>query len=130
VALRPAAPVAVPPVAPAQAAPLRRACQEFEGVFLGLLLQEMRRTLPRGGLLSGGTAGEIFQSLWAQEVARAGAGRSSVGISDMLMAFFARPAGGPADPGGGPVCEAGPQSAKKAGWAAKAAAPSDRIHNR
>jgi flagellar protein FlgJ len=73
-------------------ADLRRACEEFEGMFLGLLLQQMRATLPRGGLLSGGTAGDIFQSLWTQEVARAGARSSRLGIADLLMQQLTPPA--------------------------------------
>ena len=66
-------------------AQLRRACQEFEGVFLGLLMREMQATVQPGGLLPRGTAGEIFHSLWCQELTNVGAARAPLRIADILM---------------------------------------------
>ena len=71
---------------------LRAACREFESLFLALLLEQMQATVPKDGLLSSGAAGDIFNSFWAQEVARAGAHSSPLGIGDLLMASFERPA--------------------------------------
>ena len=69
---------------------LRAACREFESLFLALLLEQMQATVPKDGLLSSGAAGDIFNSFWAQEVARAGAHSSPLGIGDLLMASFER----------------------------------------
>lgn len=69
---------------------LQRACQEFEGLFLGLLMREMQATVPQSGFLALGTAGETFQSLWGQEVGRAAARSSPLGIADLLMKSLSR----------------------------------------
>ena len=71
---------------------LRAACREFESLFLSLLLEQMQATVPKDGLLSSGAAGDIFNSFWAQEVARASAHSSPLGIGDLLMASFEPPA--------------------------------------
>jgi flagellar protein FlgJ len=64
---------------------LREQCQEFEALFLGMLFREMQSTVPKKGLLPLGTGGEIYQSLWAQEVGRAAARSSPLGIATMLL---------------------------------------------
>lgn len=79
---------------------LRSACRDFESLFLALLLEQMQATVSKDGLLSSGVAGDIFNSFWAQEVARAGAHTSPLGIADLLMASFARSA--PTAPDGTP----------------------------
>jgi len=77
-------------VAPAGAAgregpALREACEEFEGLFVAMLFRAMRATVPREGLLSGGSAGEIFDSMWSEEVGRAAARSGPLGIGEMLL---------------------------------------------
>ncbi|MGD0113972.1 MAG: rod-binding protein [Armatimonadota bacterium] len=64
---------------------LRSACQDFEALFLGMLFREMQSTVPKSGVLPLGTGGEIYQSLWAQEVGRAAARSSPLGIATMLL---------------------------------------------
>ena len=64
---------------------LREACAEFEGLFLSMLFRAMRATVPREGLLSGGSAGEIFDSMWTEEVGRAAARSGPLGIAEMLV---------------------------------------------
>jgi len=76
-------------VAPARREDLLRACQEFEGLFLSMLLREMQATVPRTGLLPLGAAGDIYRTLWAQEVGRAAARSSPLGISGLAMQALA-----------------------------------------
>jgi len=64
---------------------LRSACQEFEALFLAMLFREMQSTAPGGGALPLGTGGQIYQSLWAQEVSRAAARSSPLGIATTLL---------------------------------------------
>ena len=64
---------------------LREACEEFEGLFVAMLFRAMRATVPREGLLSGGSAGEIFDSMWSEEVGRAAARSGPLGIGEMLL---------------------------------------------
>ena len=79
-----------PPKSPHTNADLRAACQEFEAIFLSILLREMRATVPRNGLLPPGTAGQIFESLWGQEIARLGARSGPLGIADILVSALSR----------------------------------------
>ncbi len=66
------------------------ACREFESLFLGLLLRQMRATVSRSPLLPTGAAGDIFDFLWTREIARAGAHRSPLGIADALSAALSK----------------------------------------
>ncbi len=82
---RPQARPAAQPTALPASERLRSACQDFEALFLGMLLHEMQSTVPKSGVLPLGTGGEIYQSLWAQEVGRAAARSSPLGIATMLL---------------------------------------------
>ena len=67
---------------------LRRACAELEGVFLNELFKQMRETVPEGGVVSGGTAEEIFTSLLDQHIAVSVAERWDRGIGAALYRSF------------------------------------------
>ncbi|GEM_PF-6836172 len=87
--------------APAQEADgraLRRAGEEFEALFLGLLFRQMRASVPRGGLLPTGTTGELFEELWGQEVARAAARRGPLGLAEALREAAGRSSRGGVPP--------------------------------
>jgi Rod binding domain-containing protein len=76
---------------PAQPEPeLARACQEMESLFLTYLLKEMRATVPKNGLLSGGKAEEIYTSLADAELAKDLAARGGIGISQVLLTQLGR----------------------------------------
>jgi len=74
-------PAALPPTRPDD---LRSACQEFEGLLLGMLLREMYATVSRSGLLGANTGREVFEDLWTQELARLAARASPLGVADQL----------------------------------------------
>ncbi len=65
---------------------VREVCEEFEALFLSMLLRAMQATVRREGLLQTGTAGEIFDSLWVDEIGRAAARSRPLGIAEMLAA--------------------------------------------
>lgn len=79
--IAPAAPGALPATPPDD---LRSACQEFEGLLLGMLLREMYATVSRSGLLGANSGREIFEDLWTQELARLAARASPLGVADQL----------------------------------------------
>lgn len=79
---------------------LRRACAELEGVFLNELMKLMRETVPEGGVVSGGTAEEIFTSLLDQHVAISVAERMDRGIGAALYRSFRPDAPTQAPPSG------------------------------
>lgn len=57
-------------------------------MFLGLLMRQMQATVPRFGALSLGTAGDTYESLWAQEVGRAAARSGPLGIARQLIEWL------------------------------------------
>ena len=66
------------------AAKLKQACRDFESIFLGYLLQSMRKTVSKGGLLDSGLEGEIFQEMMDAELCKAAANTSATGVAEMI----------------------------------------------
>ena len=69
---------------PAEEEKLRKACTDFEALFINQILRTMRQTLPKGGLLKEGPERDIFQSLFDQELSRDIAGRKGLGLGEMI----------------------------------------------
>lgn len=73
---------------PASAAPsdsgLQKACQEMESIFLYLLIKEMRNTINKSGLISGGTAENIYTGMLDAELSKVMAERNGIGLSKIL----------------------------------------------
>ena len=53
--------------------------------FFGMLLSEMRRTIPKDGMFSGGRAEEVFQQMADQTLAEEFAKRSDIPITQELI---------------------------------------------
>lgn len=49
---------------------LLKVCQEFESLFVHMMLKEMRSTIPDGGLTEKSKGREIFQDMYDQELAK------------------------------------------------------------
>ena len=69
---------------------LQGACQDFEGLFLSMLFRAMKSTVPKDALLSGGTAGELFESMWADQVGSLSARSSPLRIADMVFSALGK----------------------------------------
>ncbi len=64
---------------------LRQATQKFEAIFISMLLESMRKAVPRSGFLSGGFQEEVFQTMLDNSIAENMATRGSgMGIAEML----------------------------------------------
>ena len=63
---------------------LREASQDFEAIFIKLMLDAMRKTVPKGGLIDGGMAEDIFEDLLYEERAKIMAKTGSLGLADMI----------------------------------------------
>ncbi|MDA3901585.1 MAG: rod-binding protein [Spirochaetes bacterium] len=59
-------------------------CIEFESIFVGQMLNEMRKTVHKGELLNGGHAEKIFEDLLYDEYAKSVSKNSDLGIAKML----------------------------------------------
>lgn len=69
---------------------LSRVAREFEGVFLNILVQSMRSTVPESGLMGSGGATQVYRQLHDAELARALAGTGDgLGIARLLEEQFA-----------------------------------------
>ncbi len=64
---------------------LREVCRDFEAIFIKQMLDAMRKTVGKDGLLDGGAAEDIFQDMLYDERSRIMAKTGSFGIQDLLF---------------------------------------------
>jgi peptidoglycan hydrolase FlgJ len=63
---------------------LRAACQDFEAVFLNMMLQSMRATVPKSDFFGRNSGEELFKSMLDQETTKNMAKAGGAGLADML----------------------------------------------
>ncbi len=63
---------------------LYRQCQEFESIFVNMMLKEMRKTVDKAGLLDGGQAEDIFQDMLYDEYAKDMTRAAGFGLADQV----------------------------------------------
>jgi flagellar protein FlgJ len=63
---------------------LKKACMDFESLFIHQMLKSMRQTISKTNLFGEGPAEEIFQSLFDQELSRSLASRDGFGLGKVL----------------------------------------------
>jgi peptidoglycan hydrolase FlgJ len=69
----------------AEKSKLRDACNDFEAIFLKQMLDAMRKTNEKSGLINGGMAEDIFEDMLYDEYSKVMAKTGSFGLSDMLF---------------------------------------------
>ena len=62
----------------------KKVSQEFEGIFVGMMMKSMRSTVPEDKLLGGGHGEEVFRSLLDQEYANASVKRGGLGLAKQI----------------------------------------------
>jgi flagellar protein FlgJ len=62
----------------------REICQEFESVFISYLLKNMRKTIPNSNTEGEGFSRDIYTSMMDEEIAKAVAKGSGIGLADTL----------------------------------------------
>lgn len=60
---------------------LKKACSDFESIFMHQMLKEMRKTVNQTGMIHGGQAEEIFSDMLDSERSK----EMKVGLGDMLF---------------------------------------------
>lgn len=65
---------------------LKKVCGEFESIFMHQMLKEMRKTVNKTGMISGGHAEEIFSDMLDEERAKS----MSIGLGDLMYAQLSR----------------------------------------
>jgi flagellar protein FlgJ len=71
---------------------IKKTANQFEAMFLQLMMKSMRATVQKGGLIDSG-ASETFEQMLDQQFAMAMAGRRSTGLSQMVEDFIRRSQG-------------------------------------
>jgi len=64
---------------------LKEACSELESLFIFYLLKEMRATIPKTGLISGGRAEEIYTSMLDSQLSKEMASQRGIGLSSLIL---------------------------------------------
>lgn len=70
--------------------PLYKQCQEFEQIFMKMMLKEMQGSLGKDTLMSGGYAEEIFQDMLNDEYASSMTKSAGFGMADQVYRELAR----------------------------------------
>lgn len=65
---------------------IKKLSQEFESIFLNLMLSAMRKSVPKSELMDGGNGEEIFRSMLDQEYAKSMAQRDMTGLARAIEA--------------------------------------------
>jgi len=61
------------------------ACKDMEALFIQNMFKEMRASIPKGGLTSGGKAEEMFTSMLDAELAKTFSASGGIGLSSMVQ---------------------------------------------
>jgi Rod binding domain-containing protein len=63
---------------------LKKACEDFESIFISKMLKVMRQSIPKSGLLDGGNQQDTYLSLFDEEVSKSMAKRGGIGLGKIL----------------------------------------------
>ncbi len=69
---------------------LRKACHDFEALMLKQLLTSMRKSIPKDGILHGGYASDMYQSMQDDALAQEMAKGRGMGLGDSLYRQLSR----------------------------------------
>ena len=64
---------------------MRKAAEDFEAVFLALTLKQMRSTIQKDEMFSGGMGEDVFTEMLDEELAKTTASTGHTGLSQMLF---------------------------------------------
>ncbi len=63
---------------------IRKVAEEFESLFLEIVLKSMRSTVPKSGMMDGGNGEDVFRSMLDTEYAKSMAANRSSGIAESI----------------------------------------------
>lgn len=63
---------------------LRKACQEFEGIFMNIMYKQMKATIIKSDLVPSSPGTEMFESMLDEELVNQATEHRSYGLADML----------------------------------------------
>jgi flagellar protein FlgJ len=63
---------------------LKEACQQFESIFVNMMFQRMRATIPESGFVENRFESSIYKSMFDEEMARLVSGAGGIGLANQL----------------------------------------------
>ncbi len=63
---------------------LKKACQDFEAIFVQSLFKSMRKTIPESGIFEKSTSSEMYQDMLDQEIATKISQQQSIGLAEQM----------------------------------------------
>lgn len=63
---------------------LKAACQQFEALFVQMMMKNMRSTIQDGGFIEKSYAREMFEGMFDEEIAKEVSKGQGIGISQMM----------------------------------------------
>jgi Rod binding domain-containing protein len=76
----------------ADIAKLKEAARQFESYYIFMMLKEMRRTVPKEGLLNSGLGHDTYISMYDEAMAEEMSKTGTLGLSDALVEQYRRSA--------------------------------------
>ena len=73
---------------PKEAETLKKACVDFESVFLNFMLSQMRETVPKSGLTGNGQGESLYRGMLDEELSKQMAASGGIGLAEMLVRQF------------------------------------------
>lgn len=68
---------------------LMEACKEFESIFLYMMMKEMKKTVPRDGLIERSSASETFEDMYLEELSKEiSSDENSIGFARQMYDQF------------------------------------------
>ncbi|MGA0163684.1 MAG: rod-binding protein [Bdellovibrionota bacterium] len=82
----------LPKLNPKDDAQLRKAAKEFESLFMNMVVQKMRESVPDSGLFdeSGSQKVKFFEAMLDEEYSKISASKSNGGIGDLIYKQLSR----------------------------------------
>jgi peptidoglycan hydrolase FlgJ len=111
----PLTPPIVPGVKKIDETKLKKACEDFEALFINQLMQSMRRTVLKSKFLEDAPGKEVYQSLFDREISKKMAQKGALGVGKIIYrkvmehekSRMLRPTGGLQRPESGAVSGSG-----------------------
>ena len=75
-------------VQPRDAEQIKQSANDFESLFLNIVLKSMRDTVQKSGLLDGGNAEDIYKSMLDDEYTKMMAAQRNTGLADEIERFL------------------------------------------
>jgi flagellar protein FlgJ len=75
---------------PGQDRHLRELCSQFEALFINQMLQIMRKSIPKSGLLAGGLQEDIYTGMFDERLAAQLSKGKGIGLAEQLYHQLAR----------------------------------------